>query len=67
MVEIMAARGKGFPLQPRDIVYIADKPWARAEELLGFAINAFTQGAVSSWAGANIGPMIGEAILPSLR
>jgi protein involved in polysaccharide export with SLBB domain/uncharacterized protein involved in exopolysaccharide biosynthesis len=67
MVEIMSARGKGFRLEPRDIVYISDRPWARAEELLGFAINAFTQGAVSSWAGANIGPMIGEAILPSLR
>jgi protein involved in polysaccharide export with SLBB domain/capsular polysaccharide biosynthesis protein len=67
MEDIMAARDIGFRLEPRDIVYIADRPWARAEELLVFAINAFTQGAVSSWAGANIGPMIGEAVLPSIR
>lgn len=67
MEDILAAREKGFRLEPKDIVYIADKPWARAEELLGFAINAFTQGAVSAWAGANVGPMIQQAILPSLR
>jgi protein involved in polysaccharide export with SLBB domain/capsular polysaccharide biosynthesis protein len=64
MDDIMAAREKGFRLEPKDIVYIADKPWARAEELLGFAINAFLQGAVSGWAGANVGPLIKTTLLP---
>lgn len=66
MNDIMAAREKGFRLQPKDIVYIADKPWARAEELLGFAINAFLQGAVSGWAGANVGPLIKNVLIPGL-
>jgi protein involved in polysaccharide export with SLBB domain/capsular polysaccharide biosynthesis protein len=64
MDDIMAAREKGFRLEPKDIVYIADKPWARAEELLSFAINAFLQGAVSGWAGANVGPLIKNTLLP---
>jgi protein involved in polysaccharide export with SLBB domain/capsular polysaccharide biosynthesis protein len=67
MDDILSGREKGFRLQPKDIVYIADKPWARAEELLSFAVNAFLQGAVSGWAGANVGPMIKQAILPSLN
>ena len=67
MDDVMNARTKGFRLEPKDIVFIADKPWARAEELLSFALNAFFQGAVSSWAGANVGPMIKSAILPQLR
>jgi protein involved in polysaccharide export with SLBB domain len=66
MDDILNARQKGFRLQPKDIVYIADKPWARAEELLSFAVNAFLQGAVSGWAGANVGPMIKQAVLPGL-
>ncbi|SKA93110.1 protein involved in polysaccharide export, contains SLBB domain of the beta-grasp fold [Prosthecobacter debontii] len=67
MDDILSAKEKGFRLEPKDIVYIADKPWARAEELLSFALNAFTQGAVSAWAGGNVGPLIQEAILPTLR
>jgi protein involved in polysaccharide export with SLBB domain len=67
MDDIMNARSKGFRLEPKDIVYIADKPWARAEELLSFALNAFFQGAVSSWTGVNVGPMLKAAVLPALR
>ena len=67
MDEIMSGKTKGFRLEPKDIVYVADKPWARAEELLGFALNAFFQGAVSSWTAANIGPFIKQSILPPLK
>ena len=67
MDDIMNARTTGFRLEPKDIVYIADKPWARAEELLSFALNAFFQGAVSGWTGANAGPMLKAAVLPTLR
>ncbi len=67
MNDIITARSKGFRLEPKDIVYIADHPWARAEELLNIAINAFIQGAVSSWTRANIGPYIKEPLLPQIR
>lgn len=67
MDDVMTARAKGFRLEPKDIVYVADKPWARAEELLHIAINAFLQGAVSSWTRANIGPYIQQPLLPQIR
>lgn len=67
MNDILNARTKGFRLEPKDIVYIADKPWARAEELLDMAINAFLQGAVSGWTRANVGPFIQQPVVPQLR
>lgn len=67
MEDVITARAKGFQLAPKDIVFVADKPWARAEELLHMAINAFLQGAVSGWTRANIGPYIQQPILPQLR
>ncbi|MFN0075196.1 MAG: SLBB domain-containing protein [Prosthecobacter sp.] len=67
MNDIMNARTKGFRLEPKDIVYIADRPWARAEELLDMAINAFLQGAVSGWTRARVGPFIRQPVLPQLR
>ncbi|MFZ2281570.1 MAG: SLBB domain-containing protein [Prosthecobacter sp.] len=67
MEDVLTARAKGFHLEPKDILFVADKPWARAEELLHMAINAFLQGAVSGWTRANIGPYIQQPILPQLR
>jgi protein involved in polysaccharide export with SLBB domain/capsular polysaccharide biosynthesis protein len=67
MNDVLTARAKGFRLEPKDIVYIADRPWARAEELLGIAINAFLQGAVSSWTNHNIGPFLKQPLFPQIR
>jgi protein involved in polysaccharide export with SLBB domain len=67
MAAMLEGREKGFRLEPKDIVFVADKPWARAEELLSFALNAFTQGAISGWVGVNTVPLIQEAILPSIQ
>ncbi len=65
--DILSARTQGFRLEPKDIVYIADRPWARAEELLNIAINAFLQGAVSSWTLANVGQAVQSPLLPQIR
>jgi protein involved in polysaccharide export with SLBB domain/capsular polysaccharide biosynthesis protein len=67
MNDVLTARSTGFRLEPKDIVYVADRPWARAEELVNIAIDAFLQGAVSSWTSANIGPFIGEPLVPQIR
>lgn len=67
MQRTLTARDTGFRLEPKDIVFIADHPWARAEELLGIALDTFCQGTVSSWAGANIGPIINGPLLPQRR
>ncbi len=60
------AREQDFKLKPRDIIYVAKRPWYRAEELMDTAAIAFLQSAVSSWAGLNIGPIIGKPFVPSL-
>jgi protein involved in polysaccharide export with SLBB domain len=60
------AREQDFKLKSRDIIYVAKRPWYRAEELADTAAIAFLQSAVASWAGANIGPIIGKPFVPSL-
>jgi len=64
---ILAGRAKDFLIEPKDIIYVADKPWARAEELLDMAAAAFTQAAIATWTGGNLGPFITYPILPSTR
>jgi protein involved in polysaccharide export with SLBB domain len=56
--EILRAVKKDFPLQPRDIVYVSRKPWAKAEELLEAASSDFVRAVVVTWTGKNIQPLI---------
>ena len=60
------AREADFRLKPRDIIYVARRPWARAEELLDTAAIAFMQSAVTTWSGANIESIFGKPFIPSL-
>lgn len=61
------ARLRDFRLQPRDIVYVSRRPWIKAEELLDEAASSFIQGAVTTWAGVNVGPIITKRLLPRAR
>jgi hypothetical protein len=45
-------------LLPGDLVYVADRPWIKAEELLDHAATAFVESAVVTWAGLNVGPSL---------
>ena len=47
--KILAGEEKDFPLQPKDIVFVADRPWVLAEEILKTALSAFVTSASSSW------------------
>jgi protein involved in polysaccharide export with SLBB domain len=58
---------RDFQLQPRDIVYVSRRPWVKAEELADEAAQSFIQGAVTAWAGENIGPVITGRLLPRLK
>ncbi len=66
MADILGAKKIDFKLEPHDIVYVSARPWAKIEELLDDATQAFIQGAVTAWTGANIGPVITSPILPQL-
>ena len=54
VAEILTARAKDFPLEPKDIIYVHERPWIKAEELLERAANAFAQAALIQWTGANV-------------
>lgn len=56
--DILAAKGKDFKLEPKDIVYIADRPWAVAEDILKLALSAFVTSATSNWVDMNVHPII---------
>jgi protein involved in polysaccharide export with SLBB domain len=61
---VLEGKSPDFQLQPRDIIYVANRPWQRAEELLDIAASSFIQTMAATWPGSNIGPMISQPILP---
>jgi len=54
----LAGNSPNLALQPGDLVYVSDRPWIKAEELLDLAATAFVESAVVTWAGINVGPNI---------
>ncbi len=67
LADVLAAKAKDFRLEPRDVVYVSDRPWARAEDLADMAATAFLQAMVTVWTGGNIGPLIQQPIVPTLK
>ena len=65
--DVLAGKAKDFRLEPRDIVYVSDRPWARVEDLADMAATAFIQTMVTVWTGGNIGPFLKQPILPTLK
>lgn len=65
--EILRGLKPDFLLQPKDIVYVSNRPWKIAEDLLDTAVGAFIQSATASWTGANIGPGIQKSVLPQIK
>lgn len=55
---ILAAKEKDFKLQPKDIVFVSERPWAAAEDVLKLALSAFATSAASTWANLNVDPVI---------
>lgn len=53
---ILAGEQPDFKLEPRDIVYVSRRPWARAEEILDTATMAFAQAAVVTATGNYVFP-----------
>ena len=55
---VLRGEATDFVLEPKDIIFVSERPWVRAEELLDLAARAFLQSATATWAGENIGPLI---------
>ncbi len=49
-----------FPLQPGDIVYVNDRPWYKAEQILDTAVQNFLKSATSTWVNQNVPDAIGD-------
>lgn len=60
--QILEGRAPDFKLQPRDIVFIAQEPWARAEELLDLAGASFFQAMAVTHVNTHIDPIIERPI-----
>jgi protein involved in polysaccharide export with SLBB domain/capsular polysaccharide biosynthesis protein len=58
MDAVIKGRAKSFRLEPKDIVYVSDKPWSRAEDIVDIVISAFFQGAVATYTSTNVAPLI---------
>jgi protein involved in polysaccharide export with SLBB domain/capsular polysaccharide biosynthesis protein len=52
--EVLSGQKPDVILQPRDIVFVSDRPWIYAEELLDAAANAFVTSAVVTWTGEKV-------------
>jgi polysaccharide biosynthesis/export protein len=55
---VLAAKDKDFKLEPKDIVYVADRPWLFAEDVLKDALSAFTSSAATSWVSQHVNPIV---------
>ncbi|MBI4661133.1 MAG: polysaccharide biosynthesis/export family protein [Verrucomicrobia bacterium] len=54
---VLSAKSPDLKLQPKDIVYVSQRPWIKAEELLDSATQAFVQAAVVVWTGVKVTPI----------
>ena len=62
--DILAAKETDFPILPGDIIYVADHPWTKAEEIMKMALGAFVTSATSNWININVDPIISDPIIP---
>jgi protein involved in polysaccharide export with SLBB domain/capsular polysaccharide biosynthesis protein len=58
LASVLRGQQTDFIVEPKDIIYVAERPWARAEELLDTAIRAFAQTAVTVWSGGTVPALI---------
>jgi protein involved in polysaccharide export with SLBB domain len=65
--DILAGKAKDVLLEPRDLVYVSEKPWQRANEIADVAVKAFIQTGIATWTGENMGPFIDQPILPRIK
>ncbi len=58
IADALNGHSPNLALQPGDLVYVSNRPWIRAEELLDAAAQSFVEAVVITWTGINVGPDI---------
>lgn len=61
---ILKGNREDFALQPKDIVYVSNRPWRKAEELVDSAISVFLEAATASATGAGAPVIFSRGFLP---
>jgi protein involved in polysaccharide export with SLBB domain/capsular polysaccharide biosynthesis protein len=56
--DVLEGRAPDIALEPHDIVYVAARPWSKAEDLLDEAASSFAQAFVIYWASDNVIPVV---------
>ena len=56
--DVLAAKENDFKLQPKDIVFVSERPWVIAEDILKLALSAFATSASSTWVNLNVDPIL---------
>jgi protein involved in polysaccharide export with SLBB domain len=56
-----------FHLEPKDVIFVASRPWQFAEEMVDAAISAFTTGATTVWVSDSVPALLTRPIFPALR
>ncbi len=56
--DVLAAKEKDFKLEPKDIVFISERPWVVGEDILKLALSAFATSAASTWVNLNVEPIL---------
>lgn len=58
---ILSGKQRDVPLEPLDLVYVTDKPWQYAAQVLDTAVKTFVQSAANSWVDENVQSVLGLA------
>lgn len=66
MADVLAGKVADFRVEPRDIVYVSDRPWSRVEDLADMAATAFITSMVTVWTGNSI-QLINQPVVPTLK
>lgn len=64
---ILKGDREDFPLEPKDIIYVSNRPWERAEQILDGAVSVFIESATAAWVGGSAPVLIRRALLPPLN
>ncbi|MDX6765639.1 MAG: polysaccharide biosynthesis/export family protein [Candidatus Methylacidiphilales bacterium] len=62
--DMLRGKAPAFRLEPKDIVFVNNRPWYKVEDLLDRALLTFMESAASTWTSANIPNIINRRLLP---
>ena len=60
--DILKGKSPNFLLKPRDIVFVSEKPWQTAEDLLDAATRAFVESMTVTYTGAKLGVAVSPLV-----